>query len=295
MQTTKTIDVPHLGGSQIGYCFGAEYNPGLPTLVLVNSFTTSAELYKDQFEDRTLAGKANLLAVEPYGHGLTRTTRPTFTFWDAAIANMQVLEKLGISSAFALGTSQGGFIVARMALLEPDKIKGIIPCGVSFDYDSAESKRLGNWVVEDFCNPIIDSLADEVGPNWAPPDDYCNGLIDSSLGPKVSDAARSFWTAKIKESYKGDGGRQRLRMCAINLRDRDRLLGRLAYIECPVLWLHGSGDAVFSVPNARRELEFFSKSKKAELKIIEGGHHFLSATNPAEVNALTLDFITKWN
>jgi pimeloyl-ACP methyl ester carboxylesterase len=295
VQKTKTIDVPHLGGSQIGYCFGAVYNPALPTLVMVNSFTTSSELYKDQFEDKALLSKINLLAIEPYGHGLTCTKRPTFTYWDTAIANIQVLEKLGISSAFALGTSQGGFIVARMALVEPGKIRGIIPCGVSFDDDSAESKSLGNWIVADFCNAIIDSLAEEADPNWVPSDEFCNGLVETGLGPKVSDAQRNFWAAKIKENYKGAAGRERLRMCAINLRDRDRILGRLSYVECPVLWLQGSADAVFSVPNARRELAFFSNSKSAELKIIEGGNHFLSATHPAEVNALTLDFITKWH
>lgn len=39
-----------------------------------------------------------------------------------AIMNLQVLEALGIEKAFALGTSQGGFIVTRMALLDPDKV-----------------------------------------------------------------------------------------------------------------------------------------------------------------------------
>lgn len=36
--------------------------------------------------------------------------------------NLQVLEALGIEKAFAMGTSQGGFIVVRMALLDPDKV-----------------------------------------------------------------------------------------------------------------------------------------------------------------------------
>jgi microsomal epoxide hydrolase len=36
--------------------------------------------------------------------------------------NLQVLEKLGIKKAYALGTSQGGWIVTRMALLAPDVV-----------------------------------------------------------------------------------------------------------------------------------------------------------------------------
>ena len=36
--------------------------------------------------------------------------------------NLQVMEELGIKKAFAMGTSQGGFIVVRMALLDPEKV-----------------------------------------------------------------------------------------------------------------------------------------------------------------------------
>ncbi|WP_244192442.1 hypothetical protein [Dietzia lutea] len=39
--TTQTIGNPHLGGSTIGCRFGPEYDPSLPTLMLINSFTTS--------------------------------------------------------------------------------------------------------------------------------------------------------------------------------------------------------------------------------------------------------------
>ena len=35
---------------------------------------------------------------------------------------LQVMEALGIDKAFALGTSQGGWIVARMALLAPERV-----------------------------------------------------------------------------------------------------------------------------------------------------------------------------
>ncbi|MBY5473379.1 MULTISPECIES: alpha/beta fold hydrolase [Rhizobium] len=295
MQAIQTADVPHLGGSQIGYRFGAEYNPALPTLVLVNSFTTSSELYRAQFSDEALMSKVNLLAIEPYGHGVTRTRSEQFTYWDSAIANLQVLEKLGIDSAFVLGTSQGGWIAVRMAILAPGKIKGIIPLGTSLDYESAASRELDCWFADDFCNPLILDLTQPVGPDWVPSDEYCDGLAESGLGVNVSDEARAFWAKKLRENYKGDEGRRRIRMCAINLRDRDGLHGRLDYVECPVLWLHGTEDLVYSIANARKEIAGFTNSKSAELKIVEGGNHFLSATNPAEVNAHTVEFISKWS
>ena len=72
MGNAETITVPHLGTSTIGYRLGTAYDASLPTLVMVNSFTTTVEQYRPQFADAELARTANLLAIEPYGHGQTR-------------------------------------------------------------------------------------------------------------------------------------------------------------------------------------------------------------------------------
>lgn len=55
------------------------YDPKKPTLVLVNSFTTSSELYKGQYSNKDLTDKMNLLAIELLGHGKTRTKSENFT------------------------------------------------------------------------------------------------------------------------------------------------------------------------------------------------------------------------
>ena len=89
--TTATLTVAHLGTSTVGYRFAAPYDPARPTLVLVNSFTTSAELYRPQFADPALAGAVNLLALEPYGHGETRAGYEQFTYWDSAVADLEAL------------------------------------------------------------------------------------------------------------------------------------------------------------------------------------------------------------
>ena len=65
----------------------------------------------------------NLISIELLGHGQTRTKSENFTYWDTAIMNLQVMDALGIKKAFVLGTSQGGWITVRMALLAPDKAR----------------------------------------------------------------------------------------------------------------------------------------------------------------------------
>lgn len=52
-----------------------------------------------------------------------RTKSENFTYWDTAIMNLQVLDALGIrGKIFVLGTSQGGWITVRMALLAPERV-----------------------------------------------------------------------------------------------------------------------------------------------------------------------------
>lgn len=295
MSETQTVSVPHRGNSTIGYRFGAPYDPSLPTLVMVNSFSTSVELYRPQFADEALGKTANLLAIELFGHGQTRTSHEHFTYWDTAIANWQVLDALGISEAFLLGTSQGGWVVAQMAILEPERTKGIIPLGTSMDFESQRSRDLGCWDGVEVCSQLIDGLSEPVGDDWTVDDDFCDFILSAGIGGAPSPEERDRWHKTQKADYQGDAGRKRLRTCSINLRDRDGLHGRLDIITCPVLWMQGTADQVYSVPNAEEEITMFVNSAGAELQIVDGGQHFLSASHPDEVNAATIDFIGKWN
>ena len=123
MPNTKTVHVPHLGGIEAAYQMPKPYNSAKPTLVLVNSFTTSSELYHSQYANEDLTDALNLIAIELLGHGQTRTKSENFTYWDTAIMNLQVIDALQITGKiFVLGTSQGGWITVRMALLAPDKV-----------------------------------------------------------------------------------------------------------------------------------------------------------------------------
>jgi len=294
-EKTTTVDIAHLGGSTVGYKFGKAYDPSLPTLIMVNSFTTSVELYRPQFADAELMQAANLLAIEPYGHGATYGTYRQFTYWDSAIANLQVLDALGIDQAFALGTSQGGWIVTQTAMLAPDRIKGIIPLGTSMDSESQQSRDLGCWDGIEFCTPAIDSLAEPVDDDWVVPEEFVNGVLDAGLGATVTAEDRAFWLGVYQHNYVGDIGRERLRICSINLRDRDSLLARLNSVTCPVLWMHGTNDTVYSVANAEDGIKRFTRSTDAQLKIVDGGEHFLSASHPEHVNPAVIEFISKWS
>jgi len=294
MSSAETITVPHLGSSTIGYRFGQPYDAALPTLVMVNSFSTSVELYRPQFADEKLAATANLLALEPYGHGRTRATYGQFTYWDSAVANLQVLDALGIPEAFVLGTSQGGWVATRMAMLAPRTVKGVIALGTSMDYESQRSRDLGCWDGIAFCTPAIDALAGTVGEDWVMPTELVDAVLQEGFGEEVPPEERAFWHEESQRNYSGDAGRERLRIISINLRDRDGLHGRLDSVRCPVLWMQGTADTVYSVANAEEEIDLFVNSRDTQLRVVEGGRHFLSATHPDEVDTATIEFIDRW-
>lgn len=301
MPNTKTVRVPHLGGIDAAYQMPHPYDAAKPTLCLVNSFTTSSELYKGQYADKSLTNAMNLIAIELLGHGQTRTSSENFTYWDTAIMNVQVLEALGIAGegkkVFVLGTSQGGWITVRMALVAPHLITGIIPLGTSMDYESERTRSLGCWNgPDDLKTTIAECTSNEATPEFEPSEAYCNFLIDIGFGkgdvtPKDT---RDYWVKEIKANYRGDEGRRRMRMAAINLAERDGLHSRLWDVRCPVLWLHGTSDAVYSVKNAEEEIKLFKNSPDARLQTVENGQHFLSFSHPEEVDRALVEFVGRY-
>lgn len=146
--TRHTVTLAHGPTATITACYAssaplAEPDPAKPTLVLLNSFTTDSSLFAPQFADAALRGRANLLAVDLLGHGGTRVgggaaagredvARPHWTYWDSAWMALGVLREVGVERAVVAGTSQGGWVAVRMALLAPEMVSWFGGCFVLF-------------------------------------------------------------------------------------------------------------------------------------------------------------------
>lgn len=112
------------------------------------------------------------------------------------------------------------------------------------DYESTVSREKGCWdpktqlapFYEKWCSPVPtpDFVVDEV---W-------RGMV-ASLGfsGAASPETLAFWDQTLKDVYKGDEGRRKLRMALGCLMERDGLLLRLRDIKCPVYWLQVSNQA----------------------------------------------------
>ena len=254
MSNAETITVPHLGTSTIGYKLGKAYDASLPTLVMVNSFTTSVELYRPQFADEQLAATANLLAIEPYGHGQTRATYEQFTYWDS-----RDRQPAGARSARHPRGVRPGYVAGRLdrgphgharprhgeghhsarhldGLREPAQPRpGVLGRNRVLHAGHRRPRRARRRRLGD----------PDRARRRRPP----GGLRRERAARRAHVLATTY-----QKNYTGDAGRQRVRISTINLRDRDGLHGRLDGVRCPVLWMHGTADPVYSVANAEDEI-----------------------------------------
>ncbi|KAI1660378.1 putative alpha/beta hydrolase [Daldinia decipiens] len=292
MAATQTVQVPHLE-ARVGYAISNnKLDTSKPTWVLINPMCTSVEFYRAQLDSKTLTAAVNLVAIEPLGHGVTTCATEHFTYWDTALIALQALEALGVKKAYALGTSQGGWIIMRMALLAPEKILGLIPLGTSMDAETSESREKGCWDPVPFLQPFLEKWGSPT-PNFVVGDDWIQAVIGLGFGSAGTPQALEFWTETLRRVYSGDEGRRKLRMAAICLADRDGLQLRLGDIKCPVNWLHGSADAIFTYVVAQEHFTLFTGSCDAQSNVLEGGAHFLVATHAKEVEDAILAMTAK--
>ena len=161
-----------------------------------------------------------------------------------------MLDALGIAEAFVLGHVPGRVDRRAHGDARARRCKGILPLGTSMDSESQRSRDLGCWDGIAFCSPAIDALAAEVDDDWVIPGELVDAVLQEGLGDDVAPDERAFWHATYQQNYVGDAGAGGCGCAPINLRDRDGLHGRLDGVRCPVLWMHGTADKVYSVANA---------------------------------------------
>ncbi|EWM14148.1 alpha/beta fold hydrolase [Kutzneria sp. 744] len=236
-----------------------------PAVVLLHSFLMDGGMFEPQVA--ALGDAFRLVTIDERGHGQTPADGP-FTYWDVARDVLEVVDQLGIDQFAVVGTSQGGFVGLRLALLAPDRVTALAVMGSSAapeDPHVAEAYRgLGAlWTTQGPTDQLLDMVAT-----------ICIGAMDASA-----------WKVKLRAlPY------ERVPMLLEALTGRDGVIDRLGEISCPTLVLHGTADAAYPVERAE---EIVAAVPKAEpLVLVEGGAHFLSLTDPDAVNPPLREFLS---
>jgi pimeloyl-ACP methyl ester carboxylesterase len=237
-----------------------------PVLVLLHSFLMDGRMFDPQVT--ALGRRYRCITVDERGHGGT-PAEAEFTYWNVAEDVLAVLTELGIESAFIAGTSQGGFVALRIAVLAPARVRGLILMGTSAEAEDA---------------PVADAYRG-LSAAWVQ-----NGAVDPIIDQVSAICFGDHPQAEWKDRWRGITG-EHVSLITQALVDRDSVAGRLGEIKTPVLVLHGENDGAYPVEKAEH---IVANTPNAEpLVVVPGGAHFLSITNPDEVNPRIETFLAQ--
>ncbi|WP_143091711.1 alpha/beta fold hydrolase [Lentzea albida] len=226
-----------------------------PVVLLLHSFLMDSSMWAPQVE--AFGDRYRLVAVDERGHGGTPATGP-FDHWDVARDALAVLDALEVDRAAVIGTSQGGFVALRMALLAPERVTALALLGTSGEPEDEQISAAYQQLAEVWIAQGPETVTEAVAK-------ICLGEYDpSDWTPK--------WAAVEPD---------RLRLVMTALVGREGVLDRLAEVGVPVLVLHGTADLAYPVTKAEA---LVAALPRAELVLVEGGAHFLSLTHAADVN-----------
>jgi pimeloyl-ACP methyl ester carboxylesterase len=259
MGSTVTVN----GGQRLHY---VDHGGDGPPVVLLHSFLMDGEMFAPQIAE--LGAEFRFITVDERGHGATPADGP-FDYWEVARDVLGLLDELGLDGAAVIGTSQGGFIGLRMAMLAPERVTALCVLGTSAAAEDAK----------------IAASYRELAATWA-----ANGpvdqLTDMVANVCMGDVPAEAWKAKWR-TVTGP----RITRIMDTLVSRDGLLCRLGEVRCPVLVLHGSADAAYPVCRGAEIVEGVSRAEP--LVVVDGGAHFLSLTDPRAVNPHLRKFLTE--
>jgi len=106
------------------------------------------------------------------------------------------------------------------------------------DYESSDSRTKGCWDPAPILQPFVENWTSTIEtPEFLIDDIWCGMIGSVGFGAEVKAETLQFWKNALKDIYKGDEGRKKVRMAVINLLSRDGLLLRLGSIVAPVTWL----------------------------------------------------------
>ncbi len=208
-----------------------------------------------------LSGEYRCITWDARGHGMSECNGP-FDYYDLAADAVGLLDLVGAPNAVFVGMSQGGWLSQRAALASPDRVRGLGLVGTSLpllsEQETAGFTQLSQgWLGMGPVGPIADAIY---------------GIQFSDV-PFDGSRYRAAWQGKPPSAWS--------EVWTTILTKRDDITDRAKDITCPVIVVHGTVDAAFTVDSARAMAEAFPNNRG--VTIVEGAPHAVALTHPHEV------------
>lgn len=120
------VEVMDYEGRNLGYMTLHRHDT-LPTLFFLHGSPSNMHVYNDYYQDTVLAQWANIIAADRPGYGFSDPGRSEKSIRKQAHEMWKILEHEGFPGPlYIIGSSYGGSVAAKMAMLKPDKVDGMV-------------------------------------------------------------------------------------------------------------------------------------------------------------------------
>lgn len=240
-----------------------------PVVVFCHSFGMDGSMFEPQVA--AFARDYRCITWDERAHGGSPTDRP-FDFWDSARDCLALLDAVHVQQAAVVGTSQGGFLALRAALLQPERVVALAVLGSSAAAEEPEQKKAFEQLHDGFLSGVD-----------GPPEQVLDAMAGICFGSRFdAEPWKQRWRRWPAEQFS---------FAFRALADRDDIVARLPEVTPPTLVLHGTDDRSYAPSYGQAICAGLARCD--EFVQIDGGAHFLSITDPEEVNEALRPFLAR--
>ena len=266
-----------------------------PLALCLHGFPDNAGTFRYLLPELAAAGYR---AVAPFMRGYAPTKpSPTGCYQTAALAHdaIALIQALGEDKADVIGHDWGAFAANGAATLAPQRVRKLVFAGVpvgpalaaAYIIDYEQLKR--SWYIFYFQTALAEAavphndlafirgLWRDWSPDWTPPQEVLDSVLETLRQPGVVEAALGYYRAVLNADNQDPA------LAA----DQARIGSE--EISVPSLYLHGRTDGCMGADLTTGMEVLYTAGLR--LEIVPGTGHFLHLEKPALVNKLILDFL----
>ena len=248
--------------------------PDEPTALLWPSLFTDHRMWRHQIASLREAGWRTL-ALDPPGHGRSPGPGRGFTMDECAQTAVQLLDATGVREpAVDIGTSWGGFVAPRIAMLAPERLSGM-----ALFNTSAERGTPFELIRATLLTKLL-----AIGPL----DKVTARMIVSGLLAPETRRREPQLGADLAEQFLTWDRRRFIATVRSVLVDRDPVLDALPELKVPALIVSGKQDRTLPSFHSKRMAQKLPNARYIE---VSGAAHLVPLEAPDEANQLILDFL----
>ncbi|OBC13414.1 hypothetical protein A5784_31595 [Mycobacterium sp. 852013-50091_SCH5140682] len=248
--------------------------PERPAALLWPSLFTDHRMWRHQVGPLLEAGWQTL-ALDPPGHGLSPGPGRGFTMDECAEAAVQVLDAIDVRAPVVVfGTSWGGFVAPRIALLAPKRVHAMVLTNTSAERGTAFERIRATLLTQLLAIRALDKAT-------------AGMIVSGLLAPETQRREPSLGT-ELSEQFLAWDRRRFITTVRSVLVDRDPILDALPAVTVPALILSGAQDHTLPSVHSRRMAQQLANAHHIE---VSGAGHLVPLEAPDEANRLIFDFL----